>query len=213
MLDGISPSGLEGPAGLNSLAGMFLGTAIVAVTIGAIIGVALWMGSKAGKVPNGAAKGLRVFVLAMVGAVVLSGAAGAIKFGSEIGTGELMPRAARQQDVVIDKKAPKSTCVEKAVRDFDKEDPKIPNDQRAALVRTLAGDVDLRSRGDWDGSGGDVAIESVKWQPSGPDCSADNQVAAACTEVEVRTGLQPNAVGGPSRDFKKFKVGGDCSAS
>lgn len=212
MLDGISPSGLEGPAGLNSLAGMFLGTAIVAVTIGAIIGVALWLGSKAGKVPNGAAKGLRVFVLALVGAVVLSGAAGAIKFGSEIGTGELMPEAARQQDVVIEKKAPKSTCVEKAVRDFDDEDPKIPNDQRAALVRKLAGDVDLRWRHAILSSP-DVFIESVKWKPIGPDCSADNEVAAACTEVEVRTGIQPGTFAGPSKEFMKFKVGGDCSAS
>lgn len=213
MLDGISPSGLEGPAGLNSLAGMFLGTAIVAVTIGALAGVALWMGGKAGKVPNGAAKGVRVFVLALVGAAVLSSVAGGIRFGSGIGTGSLMPKAARQQDVVIDRSAPKTTCVEKAVRDFEKEEPQIPNDQRAALVRKLAGDVNLRDRSDVFGRSGDVAIESVKWRPVGPNCSAENEKAAACTEVEVHTGLQANPVGGPSKEVKKFKVGGDCSAS
>jgi hypothetical protein len=197
MLDGIDPGGLTGPDGLNSVAATFIGAAIILLVIGCALGVVRWAGGKAGSSPDNARKGLQMVVAGVLGAVVLGSIGGAVQWGSSLGTASLMPEAARPGQVVIDRKAPKTTCTAQAVRNFDDEQPKVSQSQRVAVVKEV-------SNGGLTVGPGEQVM-TLKWYPTGTDCSAENTEAASGTEVEMRI-YDTVAVGGSDEQVRKHTI-------
>jgi hypothetical protein len=197
MLDGIDPGGLTGPDGLNSVAATFIGAAIILLAIGCALGVVRWVGGKAGSSPDNARKGLQMVGAGVLGAVVLGSIGGAVQWGSSMGTSSLMPEAARPGQVVVEKKAPKTTCTAQAVRNFDDEDPKLTHEQRVAVVKEVS-DGGLKVRAG-------EQVMTLKWYPTGTDCSAKNTEAASGTEVEMRV-YDTVAVGGSDEQVRKHTV-------
>ncbi|WP_298044988.1 hypothetical protein [uncultured Citricoccus sp.] len=197
MLDGIDPWGLTGPDGLNSVAATFIGAAIILLAIGCVVGLVRWLGGKATGSSEGSTKGLKMAGAGVLGAVVLGSLGGAVQWGSSLGTDSLMPAAARPGQVVIDRKAPKTTCTAQAVRNFDDEDPKLDQPKRAAVVKEV-------SQGGLTVEPGEQII-SVKWYPTGTDCSAENTEAASGTEVEMRI-YDTVAVGGSDEQVRTHTI-------
>lgn len=178
MLEGIDPWGLTGPGGLNSIAAIFLGGAIILLAIACAIGAVRWFGGRAASSSDNARKGLGIIMTSVLGAVVLGSIGGAVQWGSSLGTSSLMPEAARPGQVVVERTAPKTTCTSQAVRDFDDEDPMLTHEDRVAVVEEVStGGLTVRP--------GDQVM-SLKWYPTGTECSAENTVAAPGTEVEMR---------------------------
>ncbi|MGM7670247.1 hypothetical protein [Microbacterium sp. A93] len=210
MLDGIDPWGLTGPGGLNAVAGLFLGAAIIFLGIGIVLGVIRWAGGRLSSSSNSSGKGLKMIAACVVGAVVLGSIGGAVQWGSTMGTSSLMPEAARPGQVVIDRKAPKTTCTSQAVRDFDDESNPPSNEQRYALASKVAGQqIDYRV----NESNQQPQMRSLKWYPAGPDCSRENTRAAECTEVEI--GIESSGIGFggvAATDARKVIVGDGCPA-
>lgn len=178
MLDGIDPWGLTGPSGLNAVAGLFLGAAIIFLGIGIVLGVIRWAGGRVSSSSNSSSKGLKMIAACVLGAMVLGSIGGAVQWGSSMGTSSLMPEAARPGQVVIERKAPKTTCTSQAVRDFDDESPMLSHEERVDVVEAVAGDGLEVKPGE--------QVMNLKWYPTGTDCSADNTTAASGTEVEMR---------------------------
>lgn len=197
MLDGIDPWGLTGPGGLNAVAGLFLGAAIIFLGIGIVLGVMRWSGGRVSSSSNSSGKGLKMIAACVLGAVVLGSLGGAVQWGSSLGTSSLMPEAARPGQVVIDRKAPKTTCTEQVVRDFDDESAMLTHEERIDVVEAVAGDGLVVRPGD--------QIMSLKWYPTGTDCSADNTTAASGTEVEMRI-HDTVAGGGSDEQVRKHTV-------
>lgn len=210
MLDGIDPWGLTGPVGLNAVAGMFIGAAIILLAIGCAVGLIRWVGGRATGASDSAGKGLRMVGAGVLGAVVLGSIGGAVQWGSSMGTASLMPKAARPGHVVIEKKAPKTSCTSQAVRDFDDESSPPSNEQRYELASSLTGQqIDFST----SESGQQPQMRSLKWYPPGPDCSTENIQAAECTEVEI--GIESNGVGFggvAATDARNVTVGDGCAA-
>lgn len=197
MLDGIDPWGLTGPNGLNSVAATFIGAAIILLAIGCAVGLVRWLGGKATRSSEGSTKGLKMAGAGVLGAVVLGSIGGAVQWGTTLGTSSLMPEAARPGQVVIDRKAPKTTCTSQAVRDFDDEDPKLDQPKRATVAKDVSnGELTV---------GPGVQIISLKWYPTGTDCSAKNTEAASGTEVEMRV-YDTVAVEGAEEQVRKHTI-------
>ncbi len=197
MLDGIDPWGLTGPDGLNSVAATFIGAAIILLASGCAVGLVRWLGGKATRSSDSSAMGLKMAGAGVLGAVVLGSIGGAVQWGSSLGTASLMPEAARPGQVVIDRKAPKTTCTSQAVRNFDDEDPRVTQSQRAAVVQEVS-----------DGGltvGPGEQVMTLKWYPTGTDCSAENTEAASGTEVEMRI-YDTVAVGASDEQVRKHTI-------
>ncbi|MGW9550876.1 hypothetical protein ACWG8W_07460 [Citricoccus zhacaiensis] len=197
MLDGIDLWGLSGPGGLNAVAAIFLGAAVIFLGIGVVLGVVRWAGGRVSSSSNSSQKGLKMVVACVLGGAVLGSIGGAVQWGSSLGTASLMPEAARPGQVVIDRQAPKTTCTSRAVRDFDDEEPMLTHEQRVALANEVS-----------DGGltvGPGVQIISLKWYPTGTDCSAKNTEAASGTEVEMRI-YDTVAVEGAEDQVRKHTV-------
>ncbi|QCU77994.1 hypothetical protein E7744_07210 [Citricoccus sp. SGAir0253] len=197
MLDGIDPWGLTGPDGLNQVAATFLGAALVLLGVGVAVGVVRWASGKAIGSSDNARKGLGMLSAGVLGAAVLGSIGGAIEWGSSLGTASLMPEAARPGQVVIDKKPPKTTCTAQAVRDFDDEDPMLTHAERVAVVQEVSEGALKVGVGE--------QVMTLKWYPTGTDCSADNTEAASGTEVELRV-YDTAAVGGSDEQVRKHTV-------
>ncbi|NUL44054.1 hypothetical protein F7P69_02410 [Cellulosimicrobium funkei] len=210
MLDGINPWGLTGPDGLNSVAAIFIGAAIILLAICCAIGLVRWVGGKAAGSSDSSRKGLKMVGAGVLGAVVLGSIGGAVHWGSSMGTSSLMPEAARPGQVVVERKAPKTTCTSQAVRNFLDETESPSNEQRYALASRVSGKpIDYRITDE----GQQPQMRSLKWYPPGPDCSSENQTAAECTEVEI--GIESNGVGFggvAATDVRKVTVGDGCAA-
>ena len=195
MLGGIDPWGLES---LNDIAAMFLGTAVVVLGIGITIGLIRWVTGRASGSPQHARQGLMMVGAGLLGAVVLGSIGGAVHFGSTLGTSSLMPEAARPGTVVIARKAPKTTCTSHAVRNFDDEPRKLTHAERITVVEAVSqGGLKVRAG---------EQIMTLKWYPTGSNCSADNTTAAPGTEVEVRV-YDTVAVGGSDEVVRTHTVG------
>lgn len=195
MLDGIDPWGLES---LNNIAAMFLGTAVVLLGIGITIGLIRWVTARASGSPHSARQGLLMAGAGLLGAVVLGSIGGAVHFGSSLGTSSLMPEAARPGTVVIERKAPKTTCTSHAVRNFDDEPEKLTHAERVAIVEAVSqGGLKI---------GAGEQIMALKWYPTGSNCSAENTTAAPGTEVELRV-YDTVAVGGSDEVVRTHTVG------
>lgn len=212
MLDGINPAGL---GQLNWLAAVFLGTAILALTIGLVLGLVMWVGGRAAGSGNSSRRGLRMAVGGVAGAIILGSLGGAVQFGSSQGTGSLMVEGARQQSITVDRKAPKTTCTQQAVRDFDEEDPQVSVEARKQLAQAVARGSDFNGlfTSNWWEAQGTPSLVSLKWRPTGPDCSADNTNAAECTDVEAQyystSGNERRGI----RSTATVTVGEDCEES
>ncbi|REE02314.1 hypothetical protein C8E99_0081 [Citricoccus muralis] len=210
MLEGIDPWGLTGPEGLNSVAGIFIGAAIILLAIGCAIGLIRWVGGKAASSSESSRKGLHMVAAGVLGAVVLGSIGGAVQWGSTMGTSALMPEAARPGKVVVDRQAPKTTCTSQAVRNFVDESNPPSNEQRYALASRVIGQpIDYRITDE----GQQPQMRSLKWYPPGPNCSSENQTAADCTEVEI--GIESNGIGFggvAATDVRKVTVGDGCAA-
>ncbi len=195
MLDNIDPWGLDA---LNGIAATFLGAAIVLVAIGVTIGAVRWVGGKATASPEQARRGAMTIGAGVMGAVVLGSIGGAVHWGSGLGTANLMPEAARPGTITIERKAPKTTCTSQAVRNFDDEDRMLTHQERVALVQQVSGGGITVRAGE--------QVMTLKWYPTGTDCSADNTTAAPGTEVEARL-YDTVAVGGSDEQVRKHTVG------
>ena len=195
MLDGIDPWGLES---LNDLAAMFLGTAVVLLGIGITIGLIRWVTGRASGSPHSARQGLLMVGAGLLGAVVVGSIGGAVHFGSTLGTSALMPEAARPGTVVIERKAPKTTCSSHAVRNFDDELEKLSHAERVAVVESV-------SQGGLKVGAGEQVM-TLKWYPTGSNCSAEYTTAAPGTEVELRV-YDTVAVGGSDEVVRTHTVG------
>lgn len=195
MLDGINPWGLES---LNNIAAMFLGTAVVLLGIGITIGLIRWVSGRAAGSPHVARHGLMMVGAGLLGAVVVGSIRGAVHFGSSLGTSSLMPEAARPGTVVIERKAPKTACTSHAVRNFDDEPEKLSHAERVAVVESV-------SKGGLKVGAGEQTM-TLKWYPTGSNCSAENTTAAPGTEVGLRI-YDTVAVGGSDEVVRTHTVG------
>ena len=210
VLDGISP---DGTSGWGEIAGFMLGSALVLLIIAVGVGLAMAIWGRHSLASNTARKGWTVTGLAGIGAMVLGSASAGIAWGAEQGTTSLMPAGARPGSVVVEKEAPKQTCRQDAVRNFEEEENPPPNKERVALVERLVGDhPDLDEewrRGALIDAGADATeVTLVRWRAaSGPDCSGDNETVKECTTVHV----EQKAGSGLGTRMKntEFEVGGD----
>ena len=134
----------------------------------------------------------------LLGAVVVGSIGGAVHFGSTLGTSALMPEAARPGTVVIERKAPKTTCSSHAVRNFDDELEKLSHAERVAVVESV-------SQGGLKVGAGEQVM-TLKWYPTGSNCSAEYTTAAPGTEVELRV-YDTVAVGGSDEVVRTHTVG------
>lgn len=218
MLDDIE---LDGLGQLNTVAGYFLGSAVVILVIGLGVGITMWIaGRKTGS--NLATKGLVTSGLAVLGAVILGGAGGAVQWGSGLGNSALMPQAARQQDMTIEKEAASVTCktVTKSYLDEGSsgalaESPEAlaamfdSHDESLAFVKALVG-PDYQDSAPIRALASSNPLQSVSWHPDGEsgDCAATNQTVADCTTVKLKPFLD---TGDTYRT--DIRIGGaDCEA-
>lgn len=210
LLDGINP---DGTSGWSDIAGFMLASALVLLIIAVGVGLVMGIWGRHTLSTGTARKGWAVTALAGIAAMVLGSLSGGIAWGISQGTASLMPEGARPQAVTVEKQAPKQTCREDAVRNFEDEDNPPPNAERVALVERLVGDhPDLDE--EWrrsaliDAGADATEVTLVRWRAaSGPDCSGDNETVEACTTVHV----EQKAGSGLGTRMKNtdFEVGGD----
>ena len=212
LLDGINPDGLSG---WSSIASWLLGSALVLLVVAVGVGVVVAVWGRNHWQPGTAQKGWGITALAGIGAMVLGSVSAGIAWGAEQGTASLMPEGARPQAVTVEREAPKQTCRQDAVRNFEEEENPPPNEERVALVERLVGDhPDLDE--EWrhgaliDAGADATEVTLVRWRAaSGPDCSGDNETVKECTTVHV----EQKAGSGLGTRMKNtdFDIGGeDC---
>lgn len=196
MLD-FDPDGL---GGLNTITNYLVGTAIVALGIAIAVGATMLLAGRNGGLSRPQERGLKMIVTGTLGVTVLASLGTGIAWSMTHGQEALMPERAQQQDIVVEREAPTTTCTEQAVRNFDEEPEPLSSADRRAVVEDVAGDSLNSSAGD----GGYILSDSsevdvLKWYPVGPDCSGDNYTAAEGTDIEIewsmrsgQTGPRPN---------------------
>lgn len=201
----------DGIGQLNTIAGYFVASALVCLGIAIAAGAVMLAAGRGSGLSRSQEKGLKMIGIGAAGAMVLASLGGAIAWSIERGQTGLMPEEARPQDVVVEREAPSIQCVERAVRNFDKEENPPSQDER----REIALDV-LNHQEPPDGNDaylfeqGSMTVQTLKWYPSGAggSCSTSNQSAADCTDVEV---VSVDGANERSAEFKKdITVGEDC---
>lgn len=194
MLDGVELGGL---GKLNTVAGYFLGSAVVFLVIGIGAGIAMWLAGRNRSGNNLSSKGLTTVGVALVGAIVLGGAGGAVQWGSELGDSNLMPQAARQQNLTIEKEAASVTCKTVTKTFLDRDSNSDPTEVLADMYNTHEESVvwvkalvgpEYENAPPIRALASDNPLESVSWHPDGDggDCTTANQTVADCTTVKIK---------------------------
>lgn len=177
MLD-MNPDGL---GGIETVTTYLLATAVICLGLVVATGLVFFAMGRNGGLSRSQERGFRMVGIGVLAASVVAGLGGAISWATEQGTEDLMPESAKQQDLVIERNAPTTTCTEEAVRNFDEEDDELSMEERDELLDELLG----RQVGEWDRGDDSQGISTVKWYAQGPDCSGDNLTVAEGTEVEI----------------------------
>lgn len=188
MLDDINPWGLEGSDGLNAVAATLIGTAVLLLAIAIAAGALLMTVGRNGGLSRSQDRGLRMIAVGGVGLMVLTSVGGAVAWGTGLGTDNLMPEEAQQQDIVIEREEATTTCTEPQeidFRTFRDDGVDRSDEEEREILESIVGypwiDEEFSDR---DRS--DITVDYVRWYPEGPDCSAENHVGAAGTEVETQ---------------------------
>jgi len=205
----------DGIGQLNTIAGYFVASALVCLGVAIAAGAVMLAAGRGSGLSRSQEKGLKMIGIGAAGAMVLASLGGAIAWSIERGQTGLMPEQARQQDVVVEREAPKTHCTEQAVRNFDEEENPPPQEKRREILRNVVhGEVpDSMSEAliaeDQSSHATTSLIHVLKWRPDGVggDCSTSNESAAECTEIELETSVKevPN-----SRVSGSHTVGSDC---
>lgn len=122
MLD-FDPDGLSG---LSTVAGFLIATAVVALGIAVAAGATMLVAGRSNGLSRPQEKGLRVISIGAAGVMVLSSLGSWISWSIDQGQQALMPAQAQQQDIVVEREAPTTTCTQQAVRNFE-EEPDAPS--------------------------------------------------------------------------------------
>lgn len=107
MLGDIAPPLTE----LNTIAAWFLGSAFAAAVVGVVCLLLTWMAGKTFSLQEWAKKGKVGVAMFFIGAVLLGSIGGAIQWSSKDSRTEaLLPEAAKQKTIRVDREAPHSKC-------------------------------------------------------------------------------------------------------
>lgn len=172
MLDEISD--VSGLAEINTIAAWFLGSALAILVAGVFVGAAFWAAGRGGRGTELSRKGLQAIGLATVGAVLLGSVGGAVEWASTNDrTENLLPTAAKQRTVKIDRESPSTACTERVavqasthrVAGPDDEDWNLdfePSDEEHAGL-----EESLEELGGFDMSAGDAYSRDLWWERNG----------------------------------------------
>lgn len=106
MLD-IEPSNTS----LDTLGSWTLGTGVVLTILAGAVMAAIWTGGISFASARAKAKGQTGVILTILGCLVLSSIGGGIKYSTtDASTEDLLPEAAKQRTIKVDRKAPTSKC-------------------------------------------------------------------------------------------------------
>lgn len=197
---------VDGTERLAELTRNLGGTAIVVLGILVAVGFAYFTIGRSHGLSKAQEKGMKMVGVGLASIVLLSSIGAAVSWGISQGGSSLMPSEARQQDIVVEREAPVTTCVEQAVRNFDEEPNPPSHQERVDMVETVSkGDLQVAEEnggfyvheraGESDATYvQDSRIEEVKvlkWYAdgSGGNCGGENTSSAACTEMNVETVL------------------------
>lgn len=217
---------VDGLDGISELTRNLGGTAIVVLGILVAVGFAYFTIGRANGLSRSQEKGMKMVGVGLASIVLLSSIGAAVSWGISQGGGSLMPSEARQQDIVVEREAPVTTCVEQAVRNFNQEPTPLSHQERVDMVETVSkGDLQVaednggfyvheRAEESEAGYAQDSRIEEVtvlKWYTdgNGGDCGGGNTNSAACTDMDIETVL----ANGEEYDVTHEVVGPDGSCS
>lgn len=106
---------------LNTLAAWFLGSALALAVIGCVCMLLTWMAGKTFSLQDWVKKGQTGVVMFFLGALLLGSIGGGVEWSStDSKTEDLLPEAAKQQTLRVDRKAPHSKCTAKVSISADK---------------------------------------------------------------------------------------------
>lgn len=201
MLD-MNPDGLQD---LNYVTATLIATGIALLGLMLAIGAVSLLVGRSGGLSHAQSKGLRMMGISLGGALILVSLGAGISWSIDRGTETLMNRDARQQDIVVERDAPSTTCVEQVSRDFEDED--ASEEDRLAVLEAVTNDELIVNEDQGaanpgpflfrDGADersdavlmeGEVEeITAISWYPDGGGggCSEDNETATPDTVVNI----------------------------
>lgn len=190
----------EGLGQISDVTAYLIGGAIIAFGLAVACGAVLFAAGRNGGVSRTQEKGFRMVGISLAAVAVVSSLGGAFSWSTGLGQSQMMPSEARQQDIVIERQAPTTTCTDHAELNFEDDDEEVPNAEREEILNELAGrDIEVP----WDEGSDEERITELRWYPIGPDCSAENISAAEGTYIEwearVRDGGMNNHQSGTTR--------------
>lgn len=165
---------VTGLAELNELAGWFIGSALVALVAGVAGGSVFWAAGRVGRSTHSSQKGLQAVVLTVVGAMLLGSIGGAIQWSTTSGRTEgLLPTAAKQRTIKIDRDSPTTACASRVAVQAEKHRGAGPStndytlefepsdDEHAALNEIVT------ELGGFDMTAGGAYSRSLWWERNG----------------------------------------------
>lgn len=159
-------------AGLREFGGWVLLSGVVLVVIATIAAIIIWLAGKIGQVTRAQSTALGWMGRALVAGAILGSLGGLVIFGSGIGGTNLMPSAAQPPVVDVTKNPAKSTCTDQVSHNAAK-----PSED-AAIINALLGEQEGKSVNE-------NGFTTVRWYPTGPDCTSGNTTPDPCKKVTV----------------------------
>lgn len=159
-------------AGLRDFGGWVLMSGIVLVVIAVIVSIILWLAGKIGQQTKAQSDAMGWAVRGLVAGAILGSLGGLVIFGSGVGGTNLMPQAAQPPVVEVTKNPAKSTCTSEVTHTAEKPDADT------ALINKLLAEQDAKSVNA-------AGFTTVRWTPTGPDCTSGNTTPDPCKKVTV----------------------------
>lgn len=159
-------------AGLREFGGWVLVSGIVLVVIATIAAVTILLAGKIGQVTKAQSTALGWMGRTLLAGAILGSLGGLVIFGSGVGGTNLMPSAAQPPVVDVTKNPAKSTCTSEVTHNAAKPD------EDAKIINALLNEQDAKAVIDY-------GFTTVKWYPTGPDCTSGNTNADPCQKVTV----------------------------
>lgn len=159
-------------AGLREFGGWVLLSGIVLVVIATIAAIIIWLAGKIGQVTKAQSTALGWMGRTLVAGAILGSLGGLVIFGSGVGGTNLMPQAAQPPVVEVTKNPAKSTCTSEVSHTAANPD------EDARIIKTLLNEQDAKSVIDY-------GFTTVRWYPTGPDCTSGNTNPDPCKKVTV----------------------------
>lgn len=203
MLD-FAPDGLEE---ISQVTRYLAGTAVAVLAMLVAVGFLSFLMGRNGGLSRSQERGMKMVGLGLASVMLLTSVSAAVSWGISQGGSDMMPSEARQQDLVVEREAPQTTCTDEAVRNFNQEPSPLSQQEREDMLETV-------SKGDLmvvEGNGGiafheraensdaafveDSEVEELtvlRWYPDGAggNCGGENTNSTVCTDMEVEAVLE-----------------------